>query len=36
MDISVLQFYRYIIYIRDILADILDKDINRPKIDQNS
>ena len=36
MDISVFQFYRYIRYIRDLLADILEKDINRPKIDQNS
>ena len=32
-DISVLQFYGYI---RDISADILEKNIDKPKIDQNS
>ena len=31
-DISVLRFYEYII---DILADILEKNIDKPKIDQN-
>ena len=31
-DISVLQFYEYI---KDILADILKKNIDKPKIDQN-
>ena len=35
-DISVLQFYKYIKYIKDILIDILEKKIGRPKIDQNS
>ena len=34
-DISVLRFYRYIEYIRDILTDILEKKIDKPKIDQN-
>ena len=31
-DISVLQFYGYIGYIS---ADILEKNIDKPKIDQN-
>ena len=35
-DISVLQFYRYIGYIGDISADILEKNIDKLKIDQNS
>ena len=35
MDISVFQFYGYIGYIRDILTDILEKNIDKPKIDQN-
>ena len=34
-DISVLRFYRYIEYIGDILTDILEKKIDKPKIDQN-
>ena len=34
-DISVLRLYGYIGYIRDISADILEKNINKPKIDQN-
>ena len=33
-NISVLPFYRYIGYIRDILAYILTQNINEPKIDQ--
>ena len=32
MDISVLRFYGYI---GDISADILEKNIDKPKIDQN-
>ena len=35
-DISVLWFYEYIWYIRDILVDILGKNIDKLKIDQNS
>ena len=35
MDISVLLFYGYIEYIEDISTDILEKNINKPKIDQN-
>ena len=35
-DISVLRFYGYIGYIRDISMDILEKKyIYKPKIDQN-
>ena len=37
-DISVLRFYGYIGYIgdiSDISADILEKNIDKPKIDQN-
>ena len=34
-DISVLQFYGYIRYIGDISADILEKNIDKLKIDQN-
>ena len=35
MDISVLGFYGYIRYIRNISMDILAQNIDRPKIDQN-
>ena len=35
MDISVLLFYGYIKYIGDILADILEKNIDKPKIYKN-
>ena len=34
-DISILRFYGYIRYIEDISADILEKNIDKPKIDQN-
>ena len=34
-DISILWFYGYIRYIEDISADILEKNIDKPKIDQN-
>ena len=34
-DISVLRFYGYIGYIIDILTDILEKNIDKPKINQN-
>ena len=33
IDILILQFYRYIRYIEDILVDILEKKFGRPKID---
>ena len=35
-DISVLRFYEYIGYIRDISADILEKNIGRLTIVKNS
>ena len=35
-DISVFRFYGYIGYIRDISVDILKKNIDGLKIDQNS
>ena len=34
-DISVLQFYGYIGYIEDKSVDILEKNIDKHKIDQN-
>ena len=34
-DISILRFYGYIGYIGDIWANILEKNIDKPKIDQN-
>ena len=35
IDISILGFYRYIRYIRDISMDILTQNIDKPKIDRN-
>ena len=35
-DILIFRFYRYIGYIGDILVDILGKNIDKLKIDQNS